>query len=141
MQKVYTSSATKTDQRFLKQPNKHVKRYGRKTCRHRHDFFLPPQRNTAFGPVADSLLAILLDPSLTGHFYHPRVATPSAQLAHRQLIGKPIRALAATGLPIRTPGSYGVVNQIAPFNDVIIPSTNQSAPFPRLGHASGAVSG
>jgi len=35
--------------------------------------------------------------------------------------------------PIRTPGSYGAANQNAPFNDLITPSTNQSAPFPHLG--------
>jgi len=112
-----------------------VKRYGRKTCRDRHDFLLPSQRNTTLGLVVGLLLAILSDPR---HFYHPRVATPSAQLALRQLQDKSIRALAAMGQPIRTPGSYGAANQNAPFNDLITLSTNQSAPFPRLGHASDA---
>jgi len=113
------------------------KRYGRKTCRDRHDFFLSsPQRNITFRPVTGPLLAILSGPP--SPFLPPRCYPLSEQLARRQLRGKPISTLAATGQPIRTPGSYGAANQNAPFNDLITPSTNQSAPFPRLGHASGA---
>jgi len=87
-------------------------------------FFIFPQGNTTFGLVAGLLLPILSDPSR--HFYHPHVATPSVQLAHRQLRGKPIRALTA----------MGQVSQNAPFNDPITPSTNQSASCLRLGRAS-----
>jgi len=69
------------------------------------------------------------------HFYHPHVATPSDQLvcdsygaANQnawQLRSSQSERLAAMEQPIR-------------FNDLITPSTNQSAPFPRLGHAPGA---
>jgi len=117
-----------------------VKRYGRKTRRDRHEFLLPSlpsQRNTTFGPVTGPLPAILSDP-LPPFLSSPRCYHSTAQLARRQLRGKPISALATTGQPIRMPGSYEAANQNAPFYDLITPSTNQSAPFPRLGHASGA---
>jgi len=86
------------------------KRYGRKTSRDRHDFFLssPEISHSGLAPVPYS-------PFCRPHprHFHPRVATPSDQLARRQLRGKPISALAATARPIRTPGSYGSANQNA----------------------------
>jgi len=62
VKKAYTSSMTKTDQEGFLQLNKHVKRYDRKTCRDRYNFFLSPKRNTTLGPVAGPLLVILSDP-------------------------------------------------------------------------------
>jgi len=177
---MYTSSATKTDQRFLKQSNKYMKRYSHKgwppfghesiehkpltaleqwktfrhrslwlvmsnwsvskrappshkTCRDRHDFFLPLPSEIPHSGTCHR--------SLTRHFVGP---TPAIFTIPMLLPLRSISPPTATGQPIRTPGSYGAANENALFNNLITPSTNQSSIFtsgPRLSGASGRMEG
>jgi len=110
---VYTRSASEKQSNDFYLHNNHVKKKGTVVKRVETGtiFLILPQRNITFGPVTGPLLAILSGPP--SPFLPPRCYPSSEQLARRQLRGKPISALAATGQPIRTPGSYGAANQNA----------------------------